>query len=453
MWILLLGAVLRLGLWLWFQDRPIEVWDEKDYNTLAVGLVERGEFSLVPGQSMSPRPPLYPTAVAGVYLLCGVENYQAVRFLQACLSLLNVVLLYRLGSEVYSRRAGLWLAGLYCFYPSLLAYNNLLLTEVLFTFLLCAGCYLLIHALQRQQLRWLPATGVVLGLAALTRSVLWLFPPVLGVFLLFAWRGSLRQRVLAAILQLAAFAVTLAPWAIRTTRVEETFIPIDTMGGRNFMMGNYRHTPLYRSWDAISLEGEESWHHEVHAQHPPSERRTQGQLDKLALRHGIQFVLANPGLTLKRDLVKCAQFWGLERELVAGAAQGYFGKTSGPALIALTLVICGGYAGAMLLGVFGAVQTPPSDRRIQWFLLLVIAFVCGIHTVTFGHSRYHLPVVPLILVFAATACAHARLIWQRGRRRSLWIAVGLSLVFVGVWLWEILVVEGDRFLTMLHSLA
>src|SRR5262249_42270825 len=147
---------------------------------------------------------------------------------------------------------------------------------------------ILARGLRRNSIGSLALFGVLLGLAALTRSILWLFPPILGVFLLFAWKGSFGHRLLAVAVPVAPFALTIAPWAYRCTRLEKTFVAIDTMGGRNFMTGNYQYPPLFRSWDAIALEGEKSWYHEVFAAYPPSEWDTQGKRDKLALRQGLK---------------------------------------------------------------------------------------------------------------------------------------------------------------------
>jgi 4-amino-4-deoxy-L-arabinose transferase-like glycosyltransferase len=450
--ILLAGACVRVALWLAFDGLELHD-DERDYNSLAVNLVLHGEFAHEPGQSTSIRPPLYPAFVAGIYWLAGVENWQAVRLVQALLSLLTVVLLYRLGVELYSRRVALWLAGLFCFYPSLLGFNNLLLTEVLFTFLLCLAVYVLALFFKTGSVLSLFQAGVCIGLASLTRSVLWLFPLVLCLYLLCVWRTNLARRFLGAGLLFAAFAATIAPWTSRNTMLEKTFTTIDSMGGRNFMMGNYRHTPLYRSWAAIGLQGELSWDYEVKVNHPRSEWDTQGKKDKVALRRGIAFVLENPGLTLRRDLVKFFQFWGLERELLAGAAQGYFGGVSRALLLLLTVVIFGSYALALLSAVFGVVLAAVPDRRVHWMLMLIIAYVCGMHTLTFGHSRYHLPLMPLVLIFSASALAHAKAIWRRRRTWSFALAAGIGLVFVGGWLWEVVLVDLDRYLTMVHSVG
>jgi 4-amino-4-deoxy-L-arabinose transferase-like glycosyltransferase len=451
--ILLAGALVRVGLWTWFQDLPIRIHDERDYNALAINLVEHGEYAYILGVPASLRPPLYPALVAGVYAAFGVENLQAVRKVQIVLSLATALVLYGLGRRLYSRRVGLWLCAFYCFYPSLLGFNNLVLTEVLFTFLLSAACYTLVICFQQDSVRWLWLAGLLVGLGALTRSALWLFPPVVCAFLLLALKASLRQRLLGIGSFCLAFGVVIAPWAVRTSRLEKTFIPIDTMGGRNFMMGNYEHTPLYRAWDAISLQGEKSWFHVLTEAYPHVRETTQGQRDKLALQLGLKFVREHPGLTLQRDVVKFFNFWGLERELIAGAAVGFFGPVPKPVLLGLTLLIFGSYAFAMIGGIFGAVLVPPADRRAHWFLIATVAFLCLLHTAVFAHSRYHLPVMPLVLAYAAAAWVYAREIRPRQSRWGFGLAAGLSAVLVTAWLYEIVIVDLERFMNLMRSVA
>jgi 4-amino-4-deoxy-L-arabinose transferase-like glycosyltransferase len=380
-----------------------------------------------------------------------LENYQAVRLLQAGLSLVTVLLVYGIAAAVCSRRAGLWAAALCCFYPSLLGYNNLLLTEVLFTLLLCSFCAVVVRGLLHNSLTALGAAGVLLGLAALTRSVVWLFPPVLALFLLVAFPGGWRRRLLAAALPVLTFAAVLAPWSVRNTRMQQTFIAVDVMGGRNFMTGNYRYTPLYRSWAAIGLGGERSWFAELAAEHPRPERDTQGKLDKLALRHGLRFVAANPVLTLQRDVVKFFDFWGLERELVSGAREGYFGPVPHALLVPLAVVVCGAYVAVLFAGLFGMFLAPPADRRVHLFMLLLIAFVCGMHTLVFGHSRYHLPLMPLVMVYAAALLARGKGV-ARPRRAAVWAAGAACVLLAGGWVWEAVVVDRERILDLVRAL-
>src|SRR5262249_50234575 len=147
------------------------------------------------------------------------------------------------------------------------------------------------------------------------------------------------------------------------TQLERTFVAIDTMGGRNFMMGNYEYTLWYRMWDTIDLQDEKSWDYVLRQDYPEASQVSQGQLDKLALKGSLGFVLQNPGLSAKRAVVKFFNLWGLERELVAGVAQGNFGDNSLAFLVGFAAVIFASYGLTLLLGLFGLFLTPSQDRR------------------------------------------------------------------------------------------
>ena len=443
------GLVVRVLLLVWFRGEPLSIYDERDYHNLAVNLVEQGLFSLDGQVPASMRPPLYPAFVAGVYAVFGIGNFQAVRMVQAAVSLVNVVLLYYLGSEVYNRRIGTWAAAAFCFYPSMLGQNKLLLTETLFTFWLTLACLVIVRFFRRDQVWYLALAGVLIGLGALTRSVLWLLPPVLAVLVLGAWKASFKRRLAAAALLIATFAVTIAPWAVRNTRLQKTLVTIDVMGGRNFMMGNYEHTPLYRAWDAISMEGPRNWYHVLEQQRPEVKQMTQGQRDKAALRYGLHYVWNHPGQTLKRDLVKFLNFWQLERSLVAGMSRGYFGGPPVGVVVLSTLLIFGSYAAAMISGIFGAVMAPPPKRAAYWFLLVMIAYVCGLHSLVFAHSRYHLPLLPLVLLFSGAALVARKEIWRRRSTTAFRLATASSGLLIGAWVWEILAVDLHKYMNLL----
>jgi 4-amino-4-deoxy-L-arabinose transferase-like glycosyltransferase len=450
-WLLLSGVVVRLLLWGWFYGRTPEIFDEKYlYSAIAENLVQRGEFADEPGRITSKRPPLYPAFVAGIYFLFGVDNYDAVRLIQSVLSLGTVAIVYQLGRRIYNPRVGWWAASFCCFYPSLLVYNNLLLAEVLFIFLLCGGVYLMVLYFQQNRWIWLVSAGATLALAAMTRSVLWLYPPVTIVVLMLQREKSWRNRFAASTIFTLTFAVVLAPWAVRNTILQKTLVVVDAPGGRNFMMGNYRDTPLYRPWDAIALSGEHAWYSQLDAPRDDAGDLTQGQIDKLALRSGLRFVVEHPILTAKRDVLKFFHFWQLERELIAGAYLHYFGSIPTWGILLCAALILGAYVCTLLGGVIGIVLTPPPDRTIHLLLLSFILFVTGMHVLAFGHSRYHLPLMPLIFIYGAAAVTQLRGIWSRRFRPAFCLAVVLSGIFMSSWTWEIAVQERDLLAHIKH---
>ena len=102
------------------------------------------------------------------------------------------------------------------------------------------------------------------------------------------------------------------------------------------------------------------------------------------------------------------------------------------------------YIAALFLAVFGVAFAPPADRPAHWLLLCVIAFVCGLHTLAFGHSRYHLPLMPLVLVYTAAALTNSGAIWRQ--RRSLrFVAVAtVCAALVAGWAWTFIAVDLAR---------
>ena len=443
--IVLLAVVLRLAIAWWLQGEPLHVWDERDYDALAVNLLRHGEYGFEPGVKSSMRPPLYPTVVAAVYSVAGERNHAAVRALQAVLSGGLVVVVFLLARGMYDERTGITAAGICAVYPSLVAASGLVLTETLFTLLLCGACWAMLQYLTKGGLGWLVALGGLNGLAAVTRSVMWLFVPVLAMFLLACdVRSTIPRRMLHAAIAVATMLAVMAPWAIRNTKLQQTFTAVDVMGGRNFMMGNYEHTPLNRPWDAISIDGEESWHAVLHQHLSSATGRTQGQIDKLALRDGLKYVMSHPAQTLRRDVAKFFHFWQLEREIVAGLVQGFWGQINRPGILATAVVILGVYVATLLSGIWGALLRVSNPWQAHVFPILIIAFVCGVHTLVFAHSRYHLPLMPLVAVYAAATWTNMDEVRRQWRRPAFWVAATICGALVTNWAIE-LWIESSRF--------
>lgn len=419
--------------------------DETDYNTLAVNLVEHHEFALTRGVPTSLRPPLYPVLVAGIYELFGTENWRAVRIVQALMSLITVCIAFRLGSNAYSREVGLLAAGVMCFYPSLLWYNNLLLTEVLCIFLLSAALLAISRALQDSSLWPWAGVGVLIGLTALTRSVFWLLPLVLTVYLIAVGPWRIGRRIASAVTMLTAFCLALAPWSVRNSALQQTFVAVDVMAGRNLMMGNYEYTPKYRAWDAISNAGETSWNQVLFSKSLVPPGTTQGQLDKIAMRYGIKYVFTHPLETCERMLVKLVNFWQLEREAIKGSKEGDFGSAARLAWLPMALWITACYIATVFLATFGILLSPPANWRLHVVFVLLIALVCGLHTITFAHSRYHLPLLPVLSIYAGAAVARFYDILQRRRSWQFIAACFVCLALTLSWVWELFWVDPGRY--------
>jgi 4-amino-4-deoxy-L-arabinose transferase-like glycosyltransferase len=450
--VLAAGLLVRLVLLVASYSTQVQIGDERQYVQLAANLFHGHGFVFEPGRPTSMRPPVYPMFIAAVWSLTGHESLQAIRAVQILLALLTTLAVYVLAFRMFDRRTALIAAAITCFYPSFLFSGLLLLTEVLFTLLLVVFALQYDSLVRRPGLAVALSTGATLGLAALTRSVLWPFPIVLVPLVAMSVGGTVRRRITLAICCLAGYAAIVGPWAVRNTTLQHTLTIVDNMGGMNLMMGNYEHTPEDRMWDAVSLTGEKNWSHDLGNTHPEAATWTDGQKEKWAQSEAIGFMLANPATTIRRSVLKFADFWGLEREMVAGFQQGLYDPPAWFMLMA-SLAVLLTYPVVILGSAVGIFCVTPSDRRTHVLLIALILFITAIHSIVFGHSRYHLPLVPFLATYAAAAVAHQG--WRvpaRERMRAI-AAGGVCAVLVSAWAHEIFFRDAEHVRAFLRLLT
>ena len=420
----------------------LEVVDERHYATLAGNLTDGVGFAWGPGEPTSIRPPLYPAFVAAIWGAVGEKNLQAVRWVQVVVSLFSVWLVYLIGCQWFDRRSALLAAAGMAIYPSLLFAGVLILTETVFVVLLLLFIWCCGRLEERPSLSMAFAAGLALGLSALARSVMWPFILLVPAMAWFGLRSGRSARVQVIVALVVGYAAVVGPWAVRNTLLQGTSTVVDTMGGLNLLMGNYEHTPEDRMWDAVSLTGDQYWSATLPKLAPDGRRWTEGTKEKWAQRQAVAYMLEHPGTTLRRSLLKFADFWGLERDFIAGFQRGYYQAPTwfvavGAAFITLA------YIATAILAVVGIFMSPP-DRRAHVFLLTVILFICGVHTIVFGHSRYHLPLIPILLLYAAAAVTSGE--WRRlfSFRGPAVLAAATLLVLALVWSRDVLVRDWDR---------
>jgi len=429
-WVLVGALAIRLLLLVGTAAMGPRIADERDYIELATSLVDGRGFAFMSGPT-SLRPPLYPAFIASLWEATGTQSLQLVRAAQAVLALVTAWLVYKLGCDLYDARTALVAAAVTAFYPAIMFDNMMALSESLFTILVVAALFALVRLVRAPNLARSAGAGILLGLAALTRSVLWPFPLVLAPLVGWWTPGPVRHRLLIAASLLGGALLTIGPWAIRNSRLQGVPVIVDTMGGLNLRMGNYEYTPHDRIWDAISMEGERSWIVGIPPAPPDGGPWTEGKKERWARSEAVRFVLANPGLTLWRSCIKFADFWGLDRDFLAGIQHGmfhppvWFTVVAGAAmLLAYPVVLACALAGIWL--------APPADRRAHVLLLLLVAFVCGLHSVVFGHPRYRLPLTPVLALYAGAACVRLNRATLLDPRRAWPVALALGAA-VTIW--------------------
>ncbi len=183
------------------------------------------------------RPPAYSAFLAAV-TLGHPERVQAARVANAALGALVPLLLAALSARVFgSRRLALATGALAAVHPAFVLAASRLQTEPLYLVLLLAAAHLLLAASDRPSSNLALLSGVLLALAALTRSVGLAFVP----FLLAPLRDGrypFRARWHLAMSALLGFVLALAPWTARNALVFHEFLLVNDAAGYAFYGGN-----------------------------------------------------------------------------------------------------------------------------------------------------------------------------------------------------------------------
>ena len=446
--ILLTGLVLHLCLFSFFKGQPLTIVDETHYQAIAENLITYQEFSVKTGHPTSMRPPLYPAFLSLVYLVINNININAVRIIQILLCLGIVIMTYLLGKKMFDSATGRTAALICTIYPSFLFFTQFVLSEILFTLLFMMFLYNFILGLTDDTAagtRTFFLCGLLLGLGALTRTILYPFLPAALIFIGCMHRHSLTRKFKWMLVFALGYALVITPWAIRNTLLHKQMVLIDTMGGFNLYMGNYEHTPRNRAWAAVDLTGDKTWYHGHEETLRPM---NEAQKQSWAAERAKEFIMANKWLTIKRSLIKAANFWGVERTVTGGIINGQWPAWNTPgALILTTLIIIGVYTAVMLSAVFGLCFTFQPRRLDIILIVFLVLFFTGLHAIVFGHARYHLPLIPALAVFSAWGIRHWRgLICGPKKNWRFTLFAASSLLLCGIWAREVLFIDGARFL-------
>jgi hypothetical protein len=275
--LVLAGLGLRVG---YAVEQPADPPpDAEAYARIAENLHRDGSFDARPEgvarkvQPSSAYSPGLPLLVAGVYWVSGGVHLTLALFLLAIAGAGAIPMAFLLGRRFAGPVAGLIGAGVLAFYPALLEYQGLLLTEPLAATLLSSGLVLFFAAADqapRPGVPWLwCGSGGVFGLLALVRPeylllalglpLVWLAHEALvsadgpksGLRLdLSAHR--LKEAVAATAVSLLATALVLAPWTIHNAVELDRFVPISTGGGKALFIGTY----LDADGDSVKLREE-----------------------------------------------------------------------------------------------------------------------------------------------------------------------------------------------------
>ena len=228
-------AAAWLRIWFVLAVPTEQLFDFKTYQEIAVNVFNEAGH-VYQGMAIAWQGPAYPLVLGHVYRLFGDSDVLIGKYFNVALSVMTLVMLFFLLRRFSGNRFFVYGSyALAAFLPNYLAYNNVIGTEVFFTFL-----FMLILLLQVYYFNdWLriPLLGILIGVAALTKPFFIAYPFVAALYFWFKAKDiKSTALVLGALLLITAAVV--APWTYRNYRVYGEFIPVSYNSGYVLYINN-----------------------------------------------------------------------------------------------------------------------------------------------------------------------------------------------------------------------
>jgi 4-amino-4-deoxy-L-arabinose transferase-like glycosyltransferase len=374
--------------------------DPSDFNRTAASIAHGHGYppsNRAPGGGPSAfRPPAYPFFLAAVYVVAGHTAPALGRLAGAVLGVLSVALIGLIALRLWDRRVAMVALVIAAIGPPLIVLSTALISEALFVPLVLAAVLTALEARGRsRRLRWATATGVLAGLAALTRTngLILLLPLALAFVPRGTWRRP-RSWIAPATVLLAA-ALTIAPWTIRNALVFHAFIPVSDETGYT-LAGTYNQVSRAdRRFPADWIEAEhgaspeyarilrtgrrERWNEPTYGSH----------LQAQALRE----IERHPGYTLK------VAYWNAVRMFNVAEirlARNNLHDTDIPLAPALALM---NSAPLLEILAIGGLFERRVRRVPRWFWFVPILLLTSLFVS--GFIRFRAPIDPFLVLLAS----------------------------------------------------
>jgi len=429
----LLASAVRLGALAAFPPTAL-IGDEAYYVHTAVSLAA-GRGHARDGVVHASWPPAYSYWLSlFVDTEGGGTTMRRLLFAQAGLGTLVVLLTAMFARGLFDARTGLVAGVAASLYPTLVAFSQFLWSETLLLALLMAALTVAVGAERSRNWGLVALTGLLLGVASLTREIALPIAVVVAAWWLWtardAGRVSRGRALRRGIVMLSVAVVVVLPWTVRNYRLFGRLVPVSSVGWMAMRQGN---TFAADDWTRPPTERVRQFNRQ-YKQLPDEMKRMD-----LARRQTLELIQAEqPAWIWKKLARNSAMLLSPDSFLFKKISRGAYGELSTAAIRFALLAGALGYTIVFALGVVGIAAR---DRRGQRALSLGIgAVVYGLHVVALASPRYRLPLVPILIAYAShTVVSWRHLEFGRASR------VVAGAVLAAFFLWCVPYFFGDAF--------
>ncbi|MFZ2658253.1 MAG: glycosyltransferase family 39 protein [Victivallales bacterium] len=207
--------------------------DEVNYLELASNVVDFKTYGAWSEGffTQSTRSPGYPALLASMYLFSGKDSPWLPQALNLLLDLLNIILVYMIGRNIYGGRVGLAATVLYSTLGASLIYVKFATPEIFALTLLLSLCFF-ITCLKNHYRSSIAGFVIVFAYLIHTRPAFLLVLPLSCLCIYFCISSENRlRRIWKSIIPIIAVLLLCIPWTARNYMIHKTLVPVSTFSG------------------------------------------------------------------------------------------------------------------------------------------------------------------------------------------------------------------------------
>lgn len=345
---------------------------------------DKSALSFINGEGLmhaADRVPLYPLFLALVYMVFG-HSYIVVYLAQVIIDIFSAFLIYHISLRVFKDiKTSLLSVLMYAVYPTFVLNTITLLSETLFTFLLCLFVLAILIAITEKRQIYFFISGFMLGLTSLCKPVAQMLFLIFMFYIAYLFINNKKQIARFVLLYFIGFAIILSPWIIRNYIGLKTFVPSTTTIGYHFFFAHAR----IEDKDFLGDTNYEKFGEALKMYNIGNHPAVEG--DKILFNKTIALIFKHPYRYILMCLNRLIRLW---------LDVGYGYQPSG-----LAWMVMYGQILIIFLVVIGIVFFKNRLTTVSAPLWILIFYFSLIHSLIHAAYRYIVPVMPYTLQFSA----------------------------------------------------
>lgn len=400
--------------------KSIYASDTPSYERPALNLLNGHGFSRFETPPFTPdvhRTPGYPSFLALTYFLFG-HTPQVVILLQVLMGVGVCVVTFLVGKELYGNRTGFVAALILTFDIPSIVYTSKLLTDIPFGLLYIISCFFFILFLKTEHRVHLACSGIFLSLAVLTRPIaLYFFIPSSGILLMKYRIYGYKRAIISLVIFLLCSNILVAGWIYRNYS-KAGILDISDIRAVNILMWRAASIRSYLTGESFQIAQQKLRNNAQKIAYQDG-ASSPSELHQIYLSLGKSIILKYPLIFIRLSAIGAMKMYGGTSHMTLLQSLGLYERAvpspltdealakrqqmpllDNPHMLIMTIFCEIVLFTIYIFAVLGIIYSIKGDRLLLFFLLLIIGYCTILSAGPEAYSRFRIPFMPFIAIFA-----------------------------------------------------